>query len=80
MAVYFKLVLATIFRGGTFVAARVIAQEMGPFSASFLRFFAATLFLVALILRITRGQISNLSPVFGPSPRSKSRSMQEERC
>jgi drug/metabolite transporter (DMT)-like permease len=51
MAIHFKLVLTTIFWGGTFVAARAIAQDMGPFSASFLRFFAASLFLIALILR-----------------------------
>ena len=45
MVIYFKLVLTAIFWGGTFVAARVVAQDMGPFSASFLRFFAASLFL-----------------------------------
>lgn len=52
MAVYIKLVWTTIFWGGTFVAARIVAQEMGPFSASFLRFLAASLFLVALTLRM----------------------------
>ena len=51
MVIYGKLVLTAIFWGGTFVAARVVAQDMGPFSASFLRFFAASLFLIALILR-----------------------------
>ncbi|MCE5264271.1 MAG: DMT family transporter [Deltaproteobacteria bacterium] len=52
MAIYLKLVLTTVFWGGTFVAARIVAQDMGPFSASLLRFVAASLFLVALILRI----------------------------
>lgn len=55
MAVYIKLVLTTIFWGGTFVAARAIAQDMGPYSASFLRFAVASLFLVALILRTEGG-------------------------
>ncbi len=51
MVIYGKLALTAIFWGGTFVAARVVAQDMGPFTASFLRFFAASLFLIALILR-----------------------------
>jgi drug/metabolite transporter (DMT)-like permease len=59
MIIYGKLVLTTIFWGGTFVAARVVAQDMGPFSASFLRFFAASLFLIALILR-KEGQFPRL--------------------
>jgi drug/metabolite transporter (DMT)-like permease len=50
MIIYGKLFLTAIFWGGTFVAARVIAQDMGPFSASFLRFFTASFFLIALIL------------------------------
>lgn len=45
MFVYVKLVLTAIFWGGTFVAGRVIAQEMGPFSAAFLRFVIASFFL-----------------------------------
>jgi hypothetical protein len=36
MVIYGKLVLTAIFWGGTFAAARVVAQNMGPFSASFL--------------------------------------------
>jgi drug/metabolite transporter (DMT)-like permease len=59
MIIYGKLVLTAIFWGGTFVAARVVAQDMGPFSASFLRFFAASLFLIALILR-KEGQFPRL--------------------
>jgi drug/metabolite transporter (DMT)-like permease len=51
MVIYGKIVLTAIFWGGIFVAARVVAQNVGPYSASFLRFFAASLFLIALILR-----------------------------
>ena len=36
MVIYGKLVLTAIFWGGTFVAARVVAQNVGPYSASFL--------------------------------------------
>jgi hypothetical protein len=36
MVIYGKLVLTAIFWGGTFAAARVVAQDVGPFSASFL--------------------------------------------
>jgi drug/metabolite transporter (DMT)-like permease len=50
MVIYFKLVLTAIFWGGTFVAARVVAQDVGPYTASFLRFFAASLFLIAFVL------------------------------
>jgi drug/metabolite transporter (DMT)-like permease len=50
MIIYGKLVLTAIFWGGTFVAARVVAQHVAPYSASFLRFFTASLLLIALIL------------------------------
>ena len=36
MIIYGKLVLTAIFWGGAFTAARVVAQDVGPFSASFL--------------------------------------------
>jgi hypothetical protein len=36
MVICGKLVLTAIFLGGTFGVARVVAQDMGPFSASFL--------------------------------------------
>ncbi len=51
MIIIVKLFLTTIFWGGTFVAARVVAQHLGPYSASFLRFFTASLFLVAILIR-----------------------------
>ena len=59
MVIYFKLVLTAIFWGGTFVAARVVAQDVGPFSASFLRFFTASLFLIVIII-MKEGRIPRL--------------------
>lgn len=52
MAVYLKLTLTAFFWGGTFIAARAIAREVGPFSGSFLRFFLASLLLLILTVRI----------------------------
>jgi drug/metabolite transporter (DMT)-like permease len=48
---YIKLVLTALFWGGTFIAARVIAQEAEPFSASFLRFALASFFLLVFVVR-----------------------------
>ena len=50
MVVYGKLFLTAIFWGGTFVAGRVVAQDVAPYSASFLRFLMASLFLIAMII------------------------------
>ncbi len=44
MVIYLKLFLAALFWGGTFVAARVVAQHVGPYSASFLRFSSGHFF------------------------------------
>ena len=49
--IYLKLVLTAVFWGGNFVAGRMVAQELPPFSISFVRFAIATLFLLAFILR-----------------------------
>jgi drug/metabolite transporter (DMT)-like permease len=46
MLVYVKLILTAIFWGGTFIAGRVVAKDVGPFSAAFFRFFIASIFLV----------------------------------
>ncbi len=46
MVVYLKLTLTALFWGGTFVAARVVSNHMDPFTASFIRFAAASLFLI----------------------------------
>src|SRR4030043_415411 len=47
MVVYGKLFLTAIFWGGTFVAARVVAQDVAPYSASFLR---PSFFLITMII------------------------------
>lgn len=49
--IYLKLVLTAIFWGGTFVAGRVIAREVEPFSAAFLRFLVASIFLTLFLWR-----------------------------
>ena len=59
MVIYVKLFLAALFWGGTFVAARIVAQHVGPYSASFLRFFTASAFLIALII-MKEGRIPRL--------------------
>jgi drug/metabolite transporter (DMT)-like permease len=59
MVVYCKLFLTAIFWGGTFVAGRVVAQHVGPFSASFLRFLTASLFLIAVLL-MKEGRVPRL--------------------
>jgi len=42
----------SIFWGGTFIAARIVAQNVGPFSASFLRFAIASILLIVITLRL----------------------------
>jgi drug/metabolite transporter (DMT)-like permease len=49
--VYLKLLLAALFWGGTFIAGRLIAGKVGPFSAAFLRFAIASSLLLMLTLR-----------------------------
>ncbi len=46
MIIYVKLLLTAIFWGGTFVAGRSLAQNVGPFSAAFFRFAVASVLLV----------------------------------
>ncbi len=41
--VYLRLVLTAVFWGATWVSARVVVQEVAPFSAAFVRFMIATL-------------------------------------
>lgn len=48
----FKLLLTAIFWGGTFIAGRIIAQEIEPFTAAFLRFAFASLFLLIITWKI----------------------------
>ena len=56
--VYALLVLTMAAWGATFVAARIVARESGPFSAAFWRFALAVLVLAPL----TRGREGRLSP------------------
>ena len=50
--VYLKLFLTAVFWGGTFIAGRVVAKDVGPFAASFLRFAIASIFLLFITLKI----------------------------
>jgi drug/metabolite transporter (DMT)-like permease len=51
-SVYVKLLLMAVFWGGTFIAGKVAAQHVGPFSAAFLRFAIASVFLCLIALRM----------------------------
>src|SRR6056297_3430207 len=51
LTTYLKLLLMAVFWGGTFVAGRLLAGEVSPFSAAFLRFSIASLALSWLTLR-----------------------------
>jgi len=52
MIVYVKLIFTAIFWGGTFIAGRVVAKDVGPFSAAFFRFFIASIFLILFTYKI----------------------------
>lgn len=52
MITYLKLLLTAVFWGGTFVAGRSLAQNVGPFSAAFFRFAIASVFLVFLTWKV----------------------------
>jgi len=60
MLVYVKLFLTAIFWGGTFIAGRTFADNVGPFSAAFLRFLVASAFLVPLTWRM-EGRLPRLT-------------------
>ncbi len=51
--------MTAVLWGGTFIAARVVAQNVEPFSAAFLRFAVASVFLV-FILRHVEGRLPRL--------------------
>ncbi len=51
LVVYAKLVGCMALWGGTWVSGRVVAQEMSPFPAAFLRFLSASAFLYLLSCR-----------------------------
>ncbi len=48
-----------MFWGGTFIAGRMLKDSVGPFSAAFLRFALASLFLLILVRR-TEGKVQRL--------------------
>ena len=52
MFVYIKLLLTTVFWGGAFIAGRVVAKNVDPFSAAFLRFTIASVFLLLLTFKV----------------------------
>ncbi len=60
MIIYFKLLLTAFFWGGTFIAGRAIAGHVGPFSAAFLRFSIASVFLGLFVWR-SKGNLSRLT-------------------
>jgi len=47
--IYFKLFLTAVFWGGTFIAGRILAQEVQPWSGSFLRFLVASVCMIPLV-------------------------------
>lgn len=51
---YLKLFLMAVFWGGTFIAGRRLAMEVGPFSGAFLRFLIASICLVAFTFHFER--------------------------
>ena len=64
MLIYLKLLSTAFFWGGTFIAGKIIAENVGPFSAAFLRFMVASTFLLVMTWKfegrfpkIKRGQI-----------------------
>jgi drug/metabolite transporter (DMT)-like permease len=52
MKIYAKLLLTAMFWGGTFVAGKFVAQNVGPFSIGFLRFAIASTLLLSLTRKI----------------------------
>lgn len=49
--IYLKLLFMAFFWGGTFIAGRLLAGEISPFSAAFLRFSIASIVLIFLTQR-----------------------------
>ncbi len=49
--IYIKLLLTAIFWGGTFIAGKIVAIEVLPFSGAFLRFAIASFFLILITLK-----------------------------
>jgi len=49
--VYAKLLMTAFFWGGTFISGRMLARDVGPYSAAFLRFAVAGVCLVIVLYR-----------------------------
>ena len=58
--IYLKLILTAVFWGGTFVAAKFVVREVGPYAAAFWRFAMASAVLLAVTLK-TEGRLAKLS-------------------
>lgn len=59
--IYFKLLLTVTFWGGTFIAGKLISHNVDPYSAAFLRFLIASLFLIFLTVK-KEGRLPALPP------------------
>ena len=60
MLTYIKLCFTAFFWGGTFIAGRAIGETVDPFSAAFLRFAIASVFLLFFVWR-THGRIPGIN-------------------
>jgi len=49
---YIKLFLVALFFGSTFIAGRIMAANLPPFTSAFLRFLVASFFLVLFVFKI----------------------------
>lgn len=58
--VHIRLVLTMIFWGGTFVAGRVLVQDLHPYSAATGRFLFASILLL-VVVRVREGRLPHLS-------------------
>jgi drug/metabolite transporter (DMT)-like permease len=52
--IYFKLILVTLFWGGTFISTRIAAQTFGPFTGASIRYSIALVFLLPLAWKQNR--------------------------
>ncbi len=58
--IYVKLLLTAIFWGGTFVAGRLLSDNVHPLGAALLRFVISTFILLAVLLRV-EGKLVSLN-------------------
>jgi drug/metabolite transporter (DMT)-like permease len=63
---YLKLIITMALWGGTFVAGRVVVQDMGPFVAAFCRFAVASVSLLLLTLMIEKNLPRPARQLWGP--------------